>query len=330
MIINITQRCTLRCPHCMQNAGPERNEMMSKEVFEQAIQFAHDIGSKVVSISGGEPTCHPMFFDFLEVALSSGFMVVSVLSNGTFIKDHAFTERFAKITATNRNFYLQISSFKGLYANYDEVHKPNLKALRLFGDKVVVCDNPNDIQMKPLGRACSGQWYEEAKRVNGFPSCINSSLILAQSKAVQGIGVGALMERHQRFCLPIVSWDGSIRLGEAEQCKVIANVSGPLHDINQKLIDFRPCGGCDSYKWHLQNPSTEQEKKVCKILWNKNINTCDENDDRHCSECVHYEPCTNCQMYCKALQRRITARKTPRYCKYYQSFIKDEKKEGKK
>lgn len=42
-----------------------------------------------------------------------------------------------------------------------------------------------------------------------------------------------------------------------------------------------------------------------------------QDDDRHCSYCIHYEACPNCQMYCKALQRRITARKTPRYCKYY-------------
>lgn len=47
-----------------------------------------------------------------------------------------------------------------------------------------------------------------------------------------------------------------------------------------------------------------------------------EDDDRHCSECVHYEVYPNYQMYCKALKRRITARKTPRYCKYYKSFIK--------
>lgn len=38
MIINITQHCTLRCPHCMQNAGPERNEMMSKETFLNALR----------------------------------------------------------------------------------------------------------------------------------------------------------------------------------------------------------------------------------------------------------------------------------------------------
>lgn len=267
MIINITQHCTLRCPHCMQNAGPERNEMMSKDVFDRAISFAHDIGSKVVMLSGGEPTSHPMFFEFLESVLSGGFISVSVLSNGTFLKDHAFTERFAKMVAKRHGFFLQISSFKHLYANYDDVHKPNLKALRLFGDRVTVCDSDSDIQMKPLGRACSGRWYEEAKRINGFPSCSNSALILSQSNHIKNIGIGTLMEGHLRFCLPIVSWDGSIRLGESEQCKVVANVSEPLHDIHNKLISFRPCGGCDSYKWHFQNPTTEQEKNVCDILW---------------------------------------------------------------
>ena len=267
MIINITQHCTLRCPHCMQNAGPERNEMMSKDTFIQALRFAKNIGSKVVMLSGGEPTSHPEFFDFMELLINSDFISVSVLSNGTFIRDHTFTEKFAQMVSKRQGFFLQISSFKGLYANYDELHKPNLKALRLFGEKVALCDKDSDIRMKPLGRACSGKWYDEAKCVNGFPSCINSSLILAQTKVLCKIGIGALMEHHQRFCLPIVSWDGNIRLGESEQCKVIANISEPVSHITQKLLSFRPCGGCDSYKWHLQNPSTEQEKQVCDILY---------------------------------------------------------------
>lgn len=50
------------------------------------------------------------------------------------------------------------------------------------------------------------------------------------------------------------------------------------------------------------------------------------NEDAHCSECIHYEACTNYQMYCKALKRQITARKTPRYCKHYKSFIRGEAK----
>lgn len=267
MIINITQHCSLRCPHCMQNAGPERNENMTITTFEQALKFAKQIGTNVVMLSGGEPTTHPLFFNFLEMLLHQGFVSTAVLSNGTFLKDHKFTERLAKMVEHESGFFIQISSFKGLYANYEDVHKPGLKALRMFGKKAMICDDSNGFRMKPLGRACSGKWYEEAKRINGFPSCINSCLILAQTKSSL---IGKLMESHQRFCLPIVSWDGNIRLGESEQCKVVANISEPLPDINQKLIDFRPCGSCDSYKWHLQDPVTEQEKTVSNILWPTN------------------------------------------------------------
>lgn len=270
MVIDITQHCTLRCPHCMQNAGPERNEMMSKDTFIKALQFAKDIGSKVIMISGGEPTSHPEFLDFLKIALNKlhcGFLSVSVLSNGTFIRDHSFTEKFAQIAADKPGFFLQLTSFKGLYTNYDEMHKPNLKALILFKGKAILCDNSNDIQMKPLGRACEGKCYEEAKRVNGFPSCINAALTLAQTQQTEDVKIGELMERYRRFCPPVVGWDGSIRLGEAEQCKVIANILEPMADIVKKLFAFRPCGGCASYKWHLQNPQTEQEKQVYNILW---------------------------------------------------------------
>lgn len=39
-------------------------------------------------------------------------------------------------------------------------------------------------------------------------------------------------------------------------------------------------------------------------------------NDRHCSQCKHYEICPNCIMYCHVLGRRITARKRP--CKHYE------------
>lgn len=42
---------------------------------------------------------------------------------------------------------------------------------------------------------------------------------------------------------------------------------------------------------------------------------------KHCSDCVWYEPCVDYSMYCRYLQRRITARKTPKYCN---GFIKRE------
>lgn len=47
-------------------------------------------------------------------------------------------------------------------------------------------------------------------------------------------------------------------------------------------------------------------------------------NDKHCSDCVHYEPCSDFRMYCKALERRITARK--KTCKYYKTYFEFETK----
>lgn len=48
-------------------------------------------------------------------------------------------------------------------------------------------------------------------------------------------------------------------------------------------------------------------------------------EERHCSICVHYEyeTCANFQMYCRALKRRITARKQAKNCKYFEYKWKD-------
>ena len=40
----------------------------------------------------------------------------------------------------------------------------------------------------------------------------------------------------------------------------------------------------------------------------------------HCSECVNYET-VNYFMYCKYLKKRITTRKTPKYCKGFKIQI---------
>lgn len=45
------------------------------------------------------------------------------------------------------------------------------------------------------------------------------------------------------------------------------------------------------------------------------------NIDAHCSECIWYEACTNCTMYCKYLKKGITARKNPKYCRGYKSMF---------
>ena len=96
---------------------------------------------------------------------------------------------------------------------------------------------------------------------------------------------------------------------EALRLKQIYEAPNP--EVDKIISELR-----EEAKGKPENMSKDEE--IAYILGNA--------DERHCSECVHFEACPNCQMYCKALQRRITARKSAKNCKYYKSFIKEVKK----
>lgn len=263
MVISITQHCNLKCPHCMQNASPERQQFMSEEVFDRAIDLAKFLGALTITISGGEPTTHPKLFNFLE-KLTDHMGVVTIASNGMFLKDYQLSAKLAEALRRHQNLYIQITSVKGLYANYEYVHKPGLRALRNLGSRAIVCDRKEDVQLKAVGRAASEPCLAEATKNNHYPSCINPCLILRQSPLTQA--VAELFEVHSRFCAPVVYWNGDVKLGEAEQCAKVASLQEPFSEIVQKMYDFKPCGKCLDYRRHFSAPSTDKEVAVATLL----------------------------------------------------------------
>ena len=98
---------------------------------------------------------------------------------------------------------------------------------------------------------------------------------------------------------------------KAEALRLKQIYEAPNLEVDKIILELR-----EEAKGKPENMSKDEE--LAYILGNA--------DDKHCSECVHYEICTNFYMYCKALQRRITARKSAKNCKYYKSFIKEVKK----
>lgn len=275
MIINITQHCTLACEHCMQNASPNRKEFMSHEMFRKCLDFAKKNNAFMIGLSGGEPTTHPLFFEFLQETADNGFYV-TIISNGSFLSDNAFTQRLAEIVSYYiSSICVQVTSIKGLYANYDEIHSKQCQEnLSLLANCCMVYEHYdfNELSIKPFGRAAAGKYYRiaEERFKHLYPSCANSGLIVAQlPDKIRQMGICKVMEQQKRFCLPIINWKGDIRMGESEQCKVVANVEEPFNDIIEKIIAFRPCGGCASFKWHFSTPTSDRDKFYYGMLYGK-------------------------------------------------------------
>ena len=61
MQMNIGKVCNLHCKHCHVEAGPDRTELMSREIMEQCLQVMSDCRIPTLDITGGAPEMNPDF-----------------------------------------------------------------------------------------------------------------------------------------------------------------------------------------------------------------------------------------------------------------------------
>lgn len=64
--INITEKCSHKCPWCYGGFGQSDNQNMSLSVYKDILEKLKQIGVKQITLSGGEPTEHPDFKSFLS------------------------------------------------------------------------------------------------------------------------------------------------------------------------------------------------------------------------------------------------------------------------
>jgi radical SAM protein with 4Fe4S-binding SPASM domain len=83
--IAITSQCNLNCSYCFTQSeyksGTHPVQHMSLDVYEQALDFVSRSDIKQIRILGGEPTLHPDFIPFLDLALKID-RPVRLFSNG--------------------------------------------------------------------------------------------------------------------------------------------------------------------------------------------------------------------------------------------------------
>jgi uncharacterized radical SAM superfamily Fe-S cluster-containing enzyme len=123
-IIEITNHCNLECPICIvQN---RHNYNMTKEEFGRILDglVEKEGALETINLSGGEPTLHPQFFEFLDMARAkTEISRVSISTNGLrCATDYEFCEELAK-----RKVYISLQ--------LDALSNPALRVLRGGGDQ---------------------------------------------------------------------------------------------------------------------------------------------------------------------------------------------------
>src|SRR5687767_29449 len=74
--INVGKRCNQTCRHCHVDAGPDRAEVMPREVIEAIFRFIETSSIKVLDITGGAPELHPDFREIVQRAARAGLRVM--------------------------------------------------------------------------------------------------------------------------------------------------------------------------------------------------------------------------------------------------------------
>src|SRR5713226_2430471 len=97
-IIEVTQKCNLRCPTCFTDS-PSGGTLSLEQVEDILDNFVKsERNPEVVQFSGGEPSIHPDILSMLQAAKDRGIKHVMLNTNGLKIsREPGFADELAKI-----------------------------------------------------------------------------------------------------------------------------------------------------------------------------------------------------------------------------------------
>ena len=86
---HITNRCNLRCSHCLFVSGPEDSTELPAERICTLATEAAELGCRVFALTGGEPLVHAEITTIVDHLLAIDGANVVILTNGTLLRRHA-------------------------------------------------------------------------------------------------------------------------------------------------------------------------------------------------------------------------------------------------
>lgn len=250
MLIQITNRCHMECPHCMQDSNPD-GPHMSDETFHQLLHFCEAAQPYVVMLTGGEPTEHPLWADYArELLRLPSVKVMVILTNGAWIENSKTRITMAKLIRSQKG-RVQVQ----VYTNpkYYRDHKWTLEHEAQYRSIGCRPDFNDPLFMQDLGRARKN-YAEEIQSSDRSPSCTNSHLLAIQTASMQHFSAATITSG--KMCRPLIDVNGGIHMSESWLCPTVAHISDGINVAFQKMRASRPCGGCRLYpniaKYHPQ------------------------------------------------------------------------------
>lgn len=255
MLLKITEKCSMGCTHCMNDSKPT-GKHMDEKTFHDAVEFI--IKQKAYNgllISGGEPTEHPQFVEFVDYLVnqfktdarcSSVIKSIVITTNGVWMLTHREdVEHIISLNDSQLYISFQVSTDPRYYPERIDVNSELFTNPR-YKRYIVLCDNCVEA-LYPQGRAAN------MVDLNGYlfkgPKCFNVRAVLKQLKFrnvhTTLSDVIESLAQVGKFCTPAIRYDGSIGLGESDLCPKATSIYASDSELVDSIIEF-DCSGCSS------------------------------------------------------------------------------------
>ena len=231
MLVSITYKCQLDCTHCFnEQRGPDGKHMSLKK-FDDVLVFARKLGIRVLVLSGGEPTLHPLLLDILHRAAKAK-MIPVVPSNGAFATNKKLCTKLLDFCDKHSGL-IQVTNDKRFYPQ----RLPESSAW----SHPVVCMTDHIEMIRPCRRVKENGIEPESET----PNCVNLRILTRNSNLRHAMYV---LERERgRLCLPSVDIDGTVRVGEPDTCHPAGQVTDNIEYIEQRIRQMK-CSRCGLVK----------------------------------------------------------------------------------
>lgn len=159
-ILEITDRCDLKCPICLVDCPGVANDLspnQASDIIDELLKYEGELN--LLNISGGEPTAHPNFLEVVDKVIRPEIGMISVSTNGLKLADDddllkALIERNVVISLQFDGFSPETSETLRGKGSLVEIKTRLIEKIRTFGGKlsltVTLAKGVNEGELKKI------------------------------------------------------------------------------------------------------------------------------------------------------------------------------------
>lgn len=233
MLVEITYACSMGCTHCLSDCKPD-GEHMSLPVFRDSLDFMNYYKVPVWLFSGGEMFEHPDILEILNIfeeKWNKKSPVIFITNGRKLVRDKTIYEAIETLHRKYKKMIgIQITDDKRFYP--DRLTDKEKYWLKKLGATIEDVPGDGNKCLYPQGRALDNYSDEYWNTIG--PKCANVRLLSLQGSD-KFEDLISVLSSAGKFCTPVISPTGSIKLGESALCPKVSSIYDNPREIVSKI-----------------------------------------------------------------------------------------------